>query len=86
MPASAITTYGQFYKACDAFPGDKWICVLAAFTTVVAGSPAPAEVRQNVLSQPNPMHLFAYATVAGQVTTIHHLSRVSGQMGQPTKQ
>ena len=86
MTASAITTYGQFYKACNAFPGDKWVSVLAAFTMVVAGSPAPSEVRQNVLSQPNPMHLFAYITSARQVTTIHHLSQMSSQMGQPTTQ
>jgi hypothetical protein len=66
MPTSAIPTYGQYYKTCEAFHSDKWISVLAAFTTVVAGSPAPAEVLLNVLSQPNPMHLFAYVTVAGR--------------------
>ena len=86
MPATAVTTYGQFYETCEAFPGDEWISVLAAFTTVVAGSPAPAEVRLNVLSQPNPMHLFAYVTATGQVTTIHRLSRMSSRMGQPTTQ
>ena len=86
MPTPAITTYSQFYKTCEAFPGDKWISVLAAFTTVVAGSPAPAEVRLNVLSQPNPMHLFAYVTAAGHVTTIHHLLQMSSRMGQPTTQ
>ena len=86
MSATAITTYGQFYETCEAFPGDEWISVLAAFTTVVAGSPAPAEVRLNVLSQPNPMHLFAYVTATGQVTTIHRLSRMSSRMGQPTTQ
>jgi hypothetical protein len=74
MPASAITTYGQFYKTCKAFLSNEWISVLAAFTMVVAGSPAPAEVPLNVLAQPNPMHLFTYVTAAGQVTTIHHFS------------
>ena len=64
MPASAITTYGQFYKACRAFPEDQWISILVAFTTVVAGSPSPSEVCSNVLAQPNPMHVFSYVTVA----------------------
>ena len=86
MPASAITTYGQFYKTCEAFPGDKWISVLAAFTTVVAGSPAPAKVRLNILAQPNPMHLFAYVTATRQVTTIYHLSQMSSRMKQSTIQ
>jgi hypothetical protein len=86
MPASAITTYGQFYKTCKAFPGDEWISILASFTTVVAGFPAPAEVWQNVLAQPNPMHLFAYVTAPRQVTTIHCLSQMSSRMGQPTTQ
>ena len=86
MPTSTITTYGQFYKTCEAFPSDKRISILAAFILAVAGSPAPAEVWLNVLSQPNPMHLFAYVTAAGQVTTIHHLSRMSSRMGQPTTQ
>ena len=45
--------YGQFYITCEAFPGDEWISVLAAFTTVVAGSLAPAEVQQNVPAKPN---------------------------------
>ena len=66
-----ITTYGQFYEACRAFPDDQWISMLAAFTTVVAGSPSPAEVQLCVLAQPNLMHLFAYVTATRQVTTIH---------------
>ena len=84
MPASAITTYGQFYKTCKAFPSDEQISILAAFTMVVAGSPAPAKVQLNVLAQPNPMHLFAYVTAARQVTTIHCLSQMSSRMGQST--
>ena len=86
MSASPITTYGQFYEACGAFPDNQWISVLAAFTTIVAGSPSPAKVRLNVLAQPNPMHLFAYVTASGHVTTIHRFSRMTTRMGQPTTQ
>jgi hypothetical protein len=32
------------------------------------------------------MHLFAYVTASGQVTTIHHLSQMSTRMGQSTTQ
>ena len=39
-----ITTYGQFYEACGAFPDDQWNSVLAAFTMFVTESPTPAEV------------------------------------------
>ena len=63
--------YGQHYEVCKAFPDDQWISMLAAFTTVVAGSPSPAKVQSNVLAQPNPMHLFAYVTDSGHITTIH---------------
>jgi hypothetical protein len=76
MPASAITTYSQFYETCKAFPGNEWICVLAAFTLGLAASPPPAKVHLRVLVQPNPMHLFAYLTAARQVTTIHHLLQI----------
>jgi hypothetical protein len=86
MPATAITTYGQFYETCEAFPGDEWISILAAFTTVVAGSPSPSKVRSNVLAQPNPMHVFAYVTASGQITTIHRFSRMPTHMGQPKTQ
>jgi hypothetical protein len=86
MPASSITTYGQFYEVCGAFPEDQWISILAAFTTVVAGSPSPSEVRSNVLAQPNPMHVFAYVTASGQITTIHRFSRMTTRMGQPKTQ
>ena len=60
--------------------------MLAAFTTIVAGSPSPADVRSNVLAQPNPMHLFAYVTASGHITTIHRFSRMSTRLGQPTTQ
>ena len=86
MSASSITTYGQFYKVCGAFPEDQWISILAAFTTVVAGSPSPSEVRLNVMAQPNPMHVFAYVTDSGQITTIHRFSRMPTRMGQPKTQ
>ena len=66
-----IILYGQFYEVCKAFPDDQWISMLAAFTTVVAGSPSPTKVQYNVLAQPNPMHLFAYVTASRQVTTVH---------------
>ena len=81
-----ITTYGQFYEACGAFPDDQWISVLAAFTMFVTGSPTHAEVQSNVLAQPNHMHLFAYVTASKQVTTIHRFSKMSTRMGQPTTQ
>ena len=86
MSASSITTYGQFYKVCGAFPEDQWISILAAFTTVVAGSPSPSEVRLNVMAQPNPMHVFAYVTDSGQITTIHCSSQMPTRMGQPKTQ
>ena len=86
MPASSITTYGQFYKTCRAFLVNQWISILAAFTTVVAGSPSPSEVCSNVLAQPNPMHVFAYVMASGQITTIHHFLQMPTQMGQPKTQ
>ena len=74
MPTSTMTMYGQFYETCEAFPGDKWISILAAFTMVVVGSPAQAKVYLNVLAQPNPMYLFAYhVTADGYLTTIQLL-------------
>ena len=78
--------YGQFYKVCGAFPEDQWISILAAFTTVIAGSPSASEVRLNVLAQPNPMHVFAYVTASGQITTIHCFLQMTTQMGQPKTQ
>ena len=86
MPVSSITTYGQIYKVCRAFPEDQWISILTAFTTVVAGSPSPSKVHSNVLAQPNPMHVFAYVMAIGQITTIHHFSQMPTQMGQPKTQ
>ena len=86
MSASSITTYCQFYKVCGAFPEDQWINILVAFTTVVAGSPSPSKVRSNVLAQPNPMHVFAYVTASGQITTIYRFSQMPTQMGQPKTQ
>ena len=87
VPTSIVTTYGQLYEVCKAFPDDQWISMLAAFTTVVAGSPSPNKVQYNVLAQPKPMHLFAYVTASRQVTTIHRcFSRMSTRMGQPTTQ
>ena len=82
-----ITTYGQFYEACRAFPDDQWISMLAAFTTFVTGSPTPAKVQSNVLAQPNSMHLFAYITATRHITTIHRpFLRMSTRMGHPTTQ
>ena len=86
MSASSITTYDQFYKVCRAFPEDQLISILAAFTTVVAGSPSPSKVCLNVLAQPNPMHVFAYVTASGQITTIHPFSQLPTQMSQPKTQ
>ena len=86
MSASPITTHGQFYEACKAFPDNQWISVLAAFTTIVAGSPSHDKVQSNFLAQPNPMHLFAYVTASGYVTTIHRFSRMTTRMGQSTTQ
>ena len=87
VPTSIVTTYGQLYEVCKAFPDYQWISMLAAFTTVVAGSPSPAKVQYNVLAQPNPIHLFAYVTASRQVTTIHRcFSIMSTRMGQPTTQ
>ena len=82
MPTSPTTTYSQFYEVCKSFPDDQWISVLAAFTTVVAGFPSPAEVQLNVLAQPNPMHTFAYVIASRQVTTIHYFLRMSTRMVQ----
>ena len=81
-----ITTYGRFYEACGTFPDDQWISMLAAFTTIMTGSPSLAKVHSNVLAQPNPMHIFAYVTATGQITTIHRFSRMPTRMGQPTTQ
>ena len=72
MLASVIITYGQFYKTCETFPHDEWISKLVAFISVVAGSPAPAKVRLNILAQPNPMHIFL------------HMSQQSGRSQQFT--
>ena len=74
MSAFSITTYGQFYKACGAFPEDQWISILAAFTTAVAGSPSPSKAHSDVLTQPNPMHVFAFVMASRQIMTIHHIS------------
>ena len=71
MPASSITMYDQFYKACRAFPEDQWNSILAAFTTVVAGSPSPSKVCASVLAQPNPMHVFAYFMAMLNLTLEH---------------
>ena len=46
----------------------------------------PPKYKSNVLAQPNSMHLFAYFTATGQVTTICHFLRMSTRMGQPTTQ
>ena len=86
MPTSPITTYGQFYEVCRAYPDNQWNSVLMAFTMVVAGSPSPAKVQSSVLAQPNPMQLFAYVTASGHSTTIHCFLRMSTQLGQPTTQ
>ena len=60
--------------------------MLAAFTIVVAVSPAPAKVQLDILVQPNPMHLFAYVTASRHITTILCFSRMTTRMGQPTTQ
>ena len=86
VPISQITTYGQFYEACKAFPDSPWMSMLASFTKFVTGSPSPSKVQSNVPSQPNPMHLFAYVTATGHVTTIHRFLRMSIRMGQSTTQ
>jgi hypothetical protein len=86
MSASSITMHGQFYEVCGAFPEDQWISILAAFTTVVAGSPSPSKVWLNVLAQPNPMHVFAYVMASRQITTIHHFLQMPTRMDQPKTQ
>ena len=59
MPASSVITYAQFYKVCGTFSDDQWNNMLAAFTSDVACSPAPAKMQINVMGQRNPMCLFA---------------------------
>ena len=86
MHTSPIPTYGQLHGACEAFSHKQWISMLAAFTTVVVGSPSPTKVWLNVLSQPNPMHLFTYVTASRHITTIHHISKTTTRMGEPTTQ
>ena len=77
------TTYGQFYESCAAFCGQQWVTALAAFSAVGAGSPAPAEIKANLLAQQNPMHVFAYLAPDGRVTTLHRFSSLVTRMGQP---
>ena len=64
MPASAITTYYQFYKTWEVFPDDQWISLLAAFISVLAEFPLSSKMWLNVQAQPNPIHLFAYVMAA----------------------
>ena len=71
MPKSLVTMYGQFYETCKAFPDNQWVSMLAAFTTLVAGSPStivPVEVVE-VLQylDNNPQSDYMPALSAGQV-------------------
>ena len=50
----------------------------------MAGHSAPSEVQFNVLAWANHMYFLAYVIASGQVTTIHHLLKMSSRMGQPT--
>lgn len=83
IPASAITTYGQFYQTFVAFPDNQWLSLLVTLTTLLAGSlPAPSKIWINILAKLNLMHLFAHVTPSGQVTTFHFFSQISMRMGQ----
>jgi hypothetical protein len=60
--------------------------MLVAVTKVVTGLSAPSEIQTNVIMLQNPVHLLAYVTPKVQVTTIHHVSRLSSTLEQPTTQ
>ena len=52
----------------------------------LAALPVPAEVHLNVLAHPSSMHLFAFVTTDGQVTTILHFFQTKTRNGQPKTQ
>jgi hypothetical protein len=59
MPASTMTTYGQFYKACRPFPDDWWIHILEVLTANDARFQALFKVQLSTLAQSIPMYPIA---------------------------